>query len=255
MISTSSRRCLLPQELVDYIVAELSGDWRSLEACSLAAKSFREPSQKALFKNLTLYQESPANIRLHDAMSSNTHLQTYVQTLRLKLPQIGGSIAVLRKLTSLRSLHIEGVFFVHWPALCYQLQQDLLYLIQSRTLQQLILEHLSGFPLGILHHCPQLKDLQLLSFYDPEVKSIDLPNDGELVTRGHLESLTTVSFSITRMVMDILTDPRSRLSLSCLRRFNSVVSHTYPLDMMQFQRVLNYAAGSLEIISVIILLG
>ncbi|KAG6887310.1 hypothetical protein C0992_012894 [Termitomyces sp. T32_za158] len=181
MSSTSPRSCPLPQELIDYIVVELSGDWRSLEACCLTAKCFRKPSQKALFKTLTLYDGSLENTRLDDAMSSNTLLQTYVQTLRLRLSPKPKVMPVLRKFTSLRSLRIEA-FVLCWMNIHSHLQQDILYLIQSRTLEQLIFQSLSGFPLGILRHCPQLKDLQFFSSDRPEVKPIDLLNDEEIVS-------------------------------------------------------------------------
>ncbi|KNZ79684.1 NEDD8-activating enzyme E1 regulatory subunit, partial [Termitomyces sp. J132] len=211
-----------PQEFIDLIVVELSGDSIFLEVCSTTAKMFREVLQRAPFKTLRLSHEPQRNAHLDDTMTSNTLLQTYVRALHLMRSRLAAN---------------------GWNS-TPTCSKTYFSFIRGRTLERMILR-ISGFPFDIL------KDLQSLTFVKPN--SIDPPNDAEFPIRGHLESLTVIRLSVAGIVVDTLTDPHPSLSLSSLKRFNSAVSLPFLVDTMQFQKILDLAAHSLEIITIILL--
>ncbi|KAG6863904.1 hypothetical protein C0991_002171, partial [Blastosporella zonata] len=267
--SSSPSQPQLPSELISQIIDELSGNWRTLQACSLAASIFRELSQKILFKSLTIdlkKKNASANTRLDNAMSLNEKLGTYVQTLHLQVRPNCQTRGILKRLSLLRSLNINGLWEMsetmytygqrtEWPELPHGVQQDILDLLRTRTLEKLTFSDLSGFPLGFLKRCPHLKDLRLLVDSITPDALVDYsggqPYDASL-TRGYLESLTIVEASATQVIMDTLNDPTSLLSLSCLQRFNTLVIQS-ERDTTELKGVMDLAAASLEVIGVSLL--
>ncbi|KAG6817385.1 hypothetical protein H0H87_009572 [Tephrocybe sp. NHM501043] len=256
----------LPLELINDIIVELSGDWRSLEACSLTAHVLREPSQKALFKILTIDLD-PTNIavnnRLNDVMASNKLLGTYVKTLRLKIRSTYNTTGALKRLPFLRSLSIDGSDgrfdtplnrhqITIWPRISYELQLDLLDLVRPPMLEELTFTSFSDFPLGVLKNCPHLKNLHYIGCMPPPQPEDDDITEPHCYTWGYLETLTAPAVA-TQLVMDSFNNSSSFLALSRLRRYNSLI-YSGNRDIVTVQGVFDLAAPSLEIISITALL-
>ncbi|KAJ6567910.1 hypothetical protein DFH09DRAFT_1278078 [Mycena vulgaris] len=68
---------LLPQELIDLIVAEVK-DIPSLKECSLVESMFRPPSQRILLRSLTLTTQGPETTWQHASSSQNFHIATCI---------------------------------------------------------------------------------------------------------------------------------------------------------------------------------
>ncbi|KAF5381710.1 hypothetical protein D9615_005554 [Tricholomella constricta] len=266
-----SRTSQLPQELIDKIVLELSGNWQSLEACSVVSSSFRDVSQKLLFKVLTIdlhIRFKAANTRLCDAFTSNPRLGDHVRSLRVRTSNQMATADVLRMMPKLRSLEILGggsfltLICTRWPSIMDELKADILSICFLPTLEQLKMKRISQFPLAVLRRCPQLKDLQIpdnhlhdtsdrSSSMDILSSSVDHRVTDPPATRGYLESLTVFSPEVCQQILRTLRHPTSYLLLSRLRRHNGEIVHE--LSVTAFQAVLDFAAASLEIVHAVIL--
>ncbi|KAJ7087603.1 hypothetical protein B0H15DRAFT_298947 [Mycena belliarum] len=91
----------LPQELVDAIIHELDDDSPPLLACSKAAKTFRVPCQRRIFRSILLYSEdsgfSNTFLRAAELLATSPHLAVYVRDLRTPLPTAENEIQSLER--------------------------------------------------------------------------------------------------------------------------------------------------------------
>ncbi|KAG6861185.1 hypothetical protein C0995_002992 [Termitomyces sp. Mi166 len=184
MSSTSLRSRPLPQELIDLIVVELSGDWRSLEACSITAKCF-----PTAFGQSHVLEPPSADLRPDSSPDNRPKIKNDTRSTKADV-------------------------------------------VAKPTYQRILPHRVVGDQLQPAARPP-------LSNSEPDIRAVDFRIYFRL---SIVHSQILVLPSIAGMVMDILTDPHSSLSLSSLKRFNSVVSHSFPLDITQFQRVLDFAA-------------
>lgn len=114
---------ILPPELIDNIIDELSGDSRSLKACSLVTKSWTYSSQCHLFRclkvGLTGIQDTDRDGRLDEFrrfLLSSPYPRSSIRELRIFCPPnvkafvLTSEIALLLHYTpSLRRLHLQGI--------------------------------------------------------------------------------------------------------------------------------------------------
>ncbi|KAJ6567885.1 hypothetical protein DFH09DRAFT_1278069 [Mycena vulgaris] len=75
---------LLPQELIDLIVAEVK-DIPSLKECSFVESMFRPPSQRILLRSLTLTTQGPETTWQHASSSQNFHIATCITRVKIQL--------------------------------------------------------------------------------------------------------------------------------------------------------------------------
>ncbi|KAG5642938.1 hypothetical protein DXG03_001855 [Asterophora parasitica] len=190
-------RTRLPQELIDKIVVELAGDWRSLEALVTLDLDVRFIG---------------AHARLREAFISNAHLGGYVKLLHLRTSDGMASPDILLMMPQLRTLDITGAgrhSLTSWSSIPAQIQTDILGICLLPTLIQLRVQKVVEFPLAILKKCPQLRDLQIPDgIQDTSELSSDLslPDDqlrNSHVLPGYLESLTAFSYVPSSMHLDL----------------------------------------------------
>ncbi|GLB43064.1 hypothetical protein LshimejAT787_1205130 [Lyophyllum shimeji] len=217
----------LPQEIVDEILDHLTGNTRTLRACSVVSPSFRGASQRKLFHAIVLdIRDSAKVLRLYDALFSNSILASFIRSVSLLLGESndgGPACDILRMLTRVQRLHLINQDVVYnlglWQNIPESLQTCLLDVFSRTTCQTLILGEVL-FPLKHLQELTHLRHLQL-----HYVHSITYNDDDGLRTapdppaKRPLESLTLCTSPAARRLLEALcaTPERPSLSLSYLR--------------------------------------
>ncbi|KAF6753207.1 hypothetical protein DFP72DRAFT_814342 [Ephemerocybe angulata] len=109
--------CTLNLDILELILYEHRNDHATLAASALASQSLLQIARKFLYRSVSLdYCENPyghdQQRRLRASLSTNTHLCTYIRTLRLSLPGKKSRDrvldAILRGLKRVESLHVIG---------------------------------------------------------------------------------------------------------------------------------------------------
>ncbi|KAF6749328.1 hypothetical protein DFP72DRAFT_1014486 [Ephemerocybe angulata] len=109
--------CTLNLDILELILYEHRNDHATLAASALASPSLLQIARKFLYRSVSLdYCENPyghdQQRRLRASLSTNTHLCTYIRTLRLSLPGKKSRDrvldAILRGLKRVDSLHVIG---------------------------------------------------------------------------------------------------------------------------------------------------
>lgn len=109
--------CTLNLDILELILYEHRNDHPTLAASALASQSLLQIARKFLYRSVSLdYCENPyghdQQRRLRASLSMNTHLCTYIRTLRLSLPGKKSRDrvldAILRGLKRVESLHVIG---------------------------------------------------------------------------------------------------------------------------------------------------
>ena len=72
----------IPQEIIDYIIAAVGDDSRSLKQCSLVSSSFLLPSRKQLFSRITLGSDLACQM-IHQFLVQNLVIQYSVKAITL----------------------------------------------------------------------------------------------------------------------------------------------------------------------------
>ncbi|KAJ6503567.1 hypothetical protein C8R45DRAFT_1091342 [Mycena sanguinolenta] len=106
----------LPQELVDAMVAMVP-DEESLRACALTAASFADPSQRRIFRSMTIREErhtqTGAFKRIADILTHSPHLSHHVRSLSLVLKWVPDNWppleSILSTTTRVERLAIQGI--------------------------------------------------------------------------------------------------------------------------------------------------
>ncbi|KAJ7116930.1 hypothetical protein C8R44DRAFT_854633 [Mycena epipterygia] len=113
---TSTTMPDLPQELIDAIIEDVPD--ASLPACALTATAFVIPSQRRLFRWLSLAHPTQYS-RAAALLTSSRHLTPYVHALALDVKEIPPDCAdlksILAQLTELERLSIAGDLHSHTP--------------------------------------------------------------------------------------------------------------------------------------------
>ena len=116
---------LLPPELIDHILTYLRDDKDALQACSLLRRSWRDASQRYLFRNIHLIIEWDRTFTaLCEFLASAPHFVPWIETLRLTLPYVikdaprsyhspiylTALASFLDTLPYLQVVHLDGIF-------------------------------------------------------------------------------------------------------------------------------------------------
>ncbi|KAF8057500.1 hypothetical protein FPV67DRAFT_566322 [Lyophyllum atratum] len=258
----------LPQEIIDNIIELFPRDFERLSACSAVAKSFRDPSQKFMFRDANICvpfcippkydwlveDDEPAKQRLEQSLASSARLSSYVLSLIVRIPNPSASEAysgMLRNFSRIRSLHIieaPSTLQLDWATLAPELKTDMLRLLQTPTLTRLDLWQIKGFPLNALRYCPHFTHIRMVS-NDKRAVEFDITSDpappSELVTnRGSLKVLQVDSPVISQQLQVALCAPSSHLSLTGLLRYETLIASEEGFD--QCDTILRLSATSLQ---------
>ncbi|KAK7023318.1 hypothetical protein R3P38DRAFT_2709953 [Favolaschia claudopus] len=177
---------MLPQELVNVIVAEVEAKV-DLEACSLTARSFVTPSQRALFRKKSLQWDSssriaPAFERALSLIEGHPHIAIHVRELTIDVPKFPASqsilAAVLRTMNNLERLGING-HAQDWDNLVPELKDAILNVISLPSLRRLHLLRISSLPISVLFHAASSVGVLSLNLVTPLVPRDISLNDGD----------------------------------------------------------------------------
>jgi len=191
-----------PQEIIDTIVDHLSAFnvIRIFTALRLTSREFDLSCRRHIFRNIVLNRRRCTvscaySRKLYEILLSNSDIVPLIKNLRIDLidylaPSLSTSIPdpndyiprVLRQITRLAALQIEGLPPLQWNEWPSDLRSALRTLFASPCLSSLLLQRITSIPTSLFDSCPTLKSLTLdeVTFVD------DLP--GILQSRPCLES-------------------------------------------------------------------
>ncbi|KAJ7486588.1 hypothetical protein FB451DRAFT_1553874 [Mycena latifolia] len=155
---------MIPQELVEAIMGEVD-DYESLKSCSLVASTFCEPSQRILFRSLTLdsgdpdhrRREDPSNYReVCGLLTESPHIGPY-KNFTIRLPSDRRALAgidtqVLAKLKRVRhcTITISFICCISWTGLHPELSSALFAFISGQKFCSLTVRGLDNIPDAVL---------------------------------------------------------------------------------------------------------
>ncbi|KAJ7668029.1 hypothetical protein B0H17DRAFT_1210181 [Mycena rosella] len=158
----------LPQELVDAIIDRIP-DKTSLKQCALVAPSFLAPSQRRIFRSLSVYrgqsQRRPNLAAASALLTASPHIASYVRNLLVELPNFileSPSLeTVLRALRNLERLVVSGKS-VAWNNLEPGARSALFHSVALPSLVRLHLVNVRDVPWALI---VAATSIPVLSFY------------------------------------------------------------------------------------------
>ncbi|KAJ7264528.1 hypothetical protein B0H12DRAFT_1068768 [Mycena haematopus] len=212
---------MLPQELVDAILEEVAGPaaHTTLKACSIVARSLVVPSQRRLFRFLTLTSKTVglASTRFTD----RPHLASYVHDLHVdihldtKLYQIP-LLTTFRLLNKVQRMAISSYSWQTWAwdLFSEDFREAFVSLLKLPSLRCLALTRCRGVPLGIIRHAlASYKEVGLLVAginVDGKIEQLPAPSsdDGKSLTHVLLNYVPTQNVAFhSLMVGDEIVTP------------------------------------------------
>ncbi|KAJ7466078.1 hypothetical protein FB451DRAFT_419173 [Mycena latifolia] len=231
----------LANELLDAIFTSVHAT-ADLKACSLAARFLVDPSQRHLFRSLSLFSNRirPGARRkvenTHDPATLSPRLSNYVTELTVYLDSAARQFAtlksVLRKLRSLTRLALVAVGRFRWheiPSETQSFLQDI-----CGRLHSLSLNRITDVPASFIHHAAS--SLQALSLTD-----ITVPVYTPVIPRG--ASSTALKDLVILAKGDNLEsalDAGTEKHLRGLRKLELYLSGAYETRREQFFRTSNF---------------
>lgn len=178
----------VPQELIDAIVEHVPDS--SLVACSLTATTFVAPSQRRLFRWISL-SGMPAYERMAHSLASSPHLGKYVRHLALHIQELPKDYAPLKAILPLFSeierLSIGG----DAKATTNEMARNpcLIDLLSVPTLRSFALDRVNYVPYTLISRAFSTFEEVLLSTlpfiaYDEDLQGGDFPTPGALFHFG-----------------------------------------------------------------------
>ncbi|KAJ7611564.1 hypothetical protein DFH06DRAFT_1345433 [Mycena polygramma] len=150
----------MAQELVDAVVEEVGlQSPATLFALSCVARRFRVPSQRCIFRNLTLSVNSYIWDASDATLQGSPHIFEYVQELHIDLDLADTCVhrplpATLRLLSRVMNLTITGCYYNHnweWGSLPEDFRDAFISLFTLPTLRTLALKYCDGVPAALVH--------------------------------------------------------------------------------------------------------
>ncbi|KAJ7478289.1 hypothetical protein FB451DRAFT_1452611 [Mycena latifolia] len=169
----------LVQDLIDTIIDELAGtkwlrrdDYANLRACSLTARAFVAPSQRHLFRSLTLtgYRgELEGRWRI---LGNSSHLTSYIRDLRVhfSLDSASSLAALLPRFTRVHRVAITSPD--NWDAFPITFRTALFSLLSLPSLRCVALDRCVGFPPSFIRHV-------LMSYKEVSLKRVSIGSDSD----------------------------------------------------------------------------
>jgi len=242
---------MIPQDIIHLVINHLSPD--DLSRCSLVSPIFLAESQRRLFSTIQLSRDAHCQ-NLLSVLTRNPHIAAHIRHLTIsdKFSVVRGKAThlalVLERITLLQSLSLHHV---SWHHLCSQSRSAVLNLLRLQSLTSLSFCGLYDFPLDHLAGSSQLKSLSLWFADTPwmsDVTSMHGINQAECREKGQLEALSlgTHSYTSGRLVLGILSKPKSLLGISKLR---TLLIETFSINVIDLAgEVMRMASPSLEAI-------
>ena len=171
------RTVVIPQDIIDSVIAAVGYNKRFLKRSSLVSSSFLLPSRKLLFSRITLKSDETCQ-NIHQFLLRNPVIQYFVRKIIL-FPDFDENpnyewlygtslLAVLRLPFVLEHFSILNVDpynrdlrYWNWNIFRSELQDSLLNIIQSSNLKRLYLGGVTNLPITFLSHIVHLKTLKL----------------------------------------------------------------------------------------------
>ncbi|KAJ6454879.1 hypothetical protein C8R47DRAFT_1228489 [Mycena vitilis] len=205
LISLSPVMAELPQELIDAIVEEVEGKG-DLQACSLTAQSFLDPSQRRLFRPMYLRWDASSSRKgaaLDRALSlihESPHLVRHVREVSLDIPKNSDDqvtlAGILRMLGNIEHLGIHGLS-QPWQNIGPALASTISDIISMPSLQRLYLFRIWNIPSAFVLHAAS--SVSTLSLY--RVSAYSSLDDPAIMANTHLEGLFLPSCMMTRVLL------------------------------------------------------
>ncbi|KAL1747424.1 hypothetical protein HDZ31DRAFT_32044 [Schizophyllum fasciatum] len=161
---------MLPSELLELCLDELSDDKPSLAACARVHSSLRSPAQRRLFRDLIVYlhhASTPDQSRLLAALEESHYLAMYVQRCTL-IADIQSAPSpdhnpphALRILLQLSALRVFDGYGLRMSVLPIELEHALAQVLRLPTLQRVALRLTQNFPFHFLR-APALRHVILV---------------------------------------------------------------------------------------------
>jgi hypothetical protein len=148
----------IPHELVAAFVEHID-DTQSLKACALAGRSFREPSQRLLFRSLRLGLRDPPNYSsASNLLRDSPHVAKYFTRLIYAFPgsdttpaEVDDLCAVLHKLSNVCHCQIFGRTVPYfWRDLSPKLALSVAQFLQRQRLSQFHVYWFDALPAAVL---------------------------------------------------------------------------------------------------------
>ncbi|GLB42590.1 hypothetical protein LshimejAT787_1200390 [Lyophyllum shimeji] len=247
----------LPPELMDTILDHVGADRPTLVACNSVSTTFHAAARRKLFQAITIdtsMHREARNEKLLQVLLSNPQIVELIQHLSLitSSQMTRSAIDALHMLKGVpRALTIaHPSYALQWRKLDGDVRTAIMTLMQS--VEHFTLNGVTDFPLELLRCCPRLRILEVLQSY-PLGDQEDIM-ESALISRItgspkgfaiQLESLRVPHPGPCRQfIVHALNNPKSVLSLSLLRSFESTIDDRD--SIAHSQRVLDTAAGSLQ---------
>jgi hypothetical protein len=166
---------VVPQEIIDNIIAAVGNDTHLLKKCALVSSSFLRPSRKQLFSRISLESDQKCQ-RIHQVLVQNPVIQSFLRSITLSISVFeagawmkGSSLpAVLRLPFCFLErfsiiVHSYGYRPLTWNDFSIELKDALLNIIHSSTLKTLFLSGISKVPITSFLHTVHFTTLELHS--------------------------------------------------------------------------------------------
>jgi hypothetical protein len=160
----------IPQDIIDSIIGELTGDSATLKRCATVSRSFLHPSRRHLFTTIRFHTYTQTE-RLHDLLTSVPEISLYIHELSFTIYGVYHRRAcnktlasILRMLPDLRVLswgmeHSGGVLYWDYQ-FSNELRSALLDVFRSPSLTTVTITDLY-LPLSVLSAFTHVKKLTL----------------------------------------------------------------------------------------------
>ncbi|KAJ7466112.1 hypothetical protein FB451DRAFT_1486515 [Mycena latifolia] len=231
----------LANELLDAIFTEVHAT-ADLKACSLAARFLVDPSQRRLFRSLSLFSNrlrpgARGKVEnTHDPATLSPRLSSYVTELRVYLDsaarQFATLISVLRKPGSLTRLKLVAVGLSRWHEIPIETQlfrRDICGYLYS-----LSLNGIADVPAAFIQHAAS--SLQALSLID-----ITMPLYNSVIAHGASSTaLKDLVILAKGDNFESALDAGIEKHLRALRKLESYLGGAYEARREQFSRTSNF---------------
>jgi hypothetical protein len=155
----------LPPELIADIVEDFADDIYSLKACSLISAAFCPPSQRHIFRSISLYREDCRSVN-HDhvrrtpgtiqkgflLLRNSPHIAGYIRDLSIHLPYSAKERLalqhVLEALSTLQKLErfVVAGHWIRWQDVCVTLATPIMDILAQPTLSRLHILDIRALP-------------------------------------------------------------------------------------------------------------
>lgn len=256
---------VIPQDILNSIIDQLTDDRPTLKTCTLLSRFFRYACQTHLFSDIRLkIDEEHRNREFIHILTDHPAIALCVQNLNLQLlylrwePPSGSEhepvVAILPFLLHLQSLQMtyESNYMLVWKGKG-ELHDAVLHLFKLPTLSRVSLGCIQDFPMNVfLRGCTRLQALAITLVYEPHNV---LDNDFNprpssiLIPKTHLDVLKISTTQNSGRLLQRLMGLDSSIGIQQLRNFE-FGRMEQAQDIDDCQMALDGCAETLEVFKV-----